>query len=82
MTQHTDLNAPFPNTVFIYINHLGLSCRKRRNAKINFLRNLLSDCSLLGVEEIHCSPAVAQDLFLDHFHDHVVLYNVHESKSG
>ena len=65
----------FPNSAFVNINYLGLSSKSRFDTKLNYIRNLLNTSVFLGIQELHTSPAKAQDLFFVYFPSHAVLYN-------
>ena len=72
----------FPNSAFVNINHLGLSDKSRYTAKRNYVDSLLGTFAILGIQELHYSPARSQDLFLNHFHNHCVLYNTSDNVPG
>ncbi len=78
----TPVDAPFPHSAFININHLGLSKKKRFNAKQSLIKMLARRNDFVAVEELHVSPARAQESFFDHVGSHVVLYNSHGNAPG
>ena len=75
MTQHNTEAPIVPPSAFININHLGLSEKERFDDKQHLIRSLARRNSVLGIQELHCSSARAQDLFFNHFASHIALYN-------
>ena len=68
-------NPLYPDSAFININHLGVSQRSRFNAKQRLMARVTRDNTLIGMQELHLSPARAQDVFFAHLPSHLVLYN-------
>ena len=72
----------FPNCAFININHLGISTKSRFNSKQRLISDLCSRNAVIGIQELHLSPARAHDSFFCHFGDHIPLYNVSDGHPG
>ena len=53
----------FPDCGFWNMHHLGIADKKRFNAKQKFLKEILLTSVLVGLSEVHASPARAQSLF-------------------
>ena len=76
------LSALFPDSAFLNINHLGLSHQSRFAAKQKLVGELAARNCLIGIQELHCSPARAQDAFFSHFPQHMCLYNSNGDAPG
>ena len=74
-TSHLTRPALFPPSAFINLNHLGLSQKRRFDAKQRWILSLAARNDLIGVQELHASAARAQDCFFKHVATHTALYN-------